>query len=782
MNIVYTDLHIHTSLDANRLNENYDVSTLVSSIKTFSSDSIVLISLTDHNIVNKIAYEKLLEKSIEDDNLNFLIGVELSIRNFSDRPFYHCHFFFKEINIEIIDGINKILNRLYPDKQPANTVDVPTLEQLIREFNDFDFLILPHGGQSHRTFDDSIPEDATFDTILEKNLYYNMFDGFTSRSHNGTEKTVQYFKRLGINEVVNLITCSDNYNPNDYPNDRSGSGTYVPTWMFAEPTYNGLRLSLSDSQRLKYINEKPESWAEFIRSVVLNTNRVDINVSFTPGLNVIIGGSSSGKSLLAETLYNQIVNNGTYSDDIIEKYGKYEISKSVVSNPSSVHPHYISQNYISNVIANSKDGSGIESIDIIKNIFKYSEETLDEIKENESAIRILVGNLINTITKIQDAMGKIKRIPDFSRLIIKERVCNPFDKLLPSESISKSMELKEVTYKKYKESLEELLDFSKQNVFFEDIENEVSVILERLNSAYMKSNFEVSVRDIVNDYKTNYSTEYLENSREKTQKINQKAQLLQNVKIYVKEKRNLQSYVGKLKIYNFECETINKESNGDKLTINNKLKINQTSLLEAINKTLKSTYRINNIQELDENTFSLEKLSQREPKIDNFIMLTDYLSKYILRNNIITYEIETSKGKKFTQLSPGWKTAIILDIVLGYEEDFAPIIIDQPEDNLAAGYINDSLIQSIKNSKENRQIIIITHSATIPLLADAQNIILCTINETDDNIVIRSAALEGEIHGKETVDHIVRITDGGKITVKKRIKKYNLKKIFEEEE
>jgi hypothetical protein len=42
--------------------------------------------------------------------------------------------------------------------------------------------------------------------------------------------------------------------------------------------------------------------------------------------------------------------------------------------------------------------------------------------------------------------------------------------------------------------------------------------------------------------------------------------------------------------------------------------------------------------------------------------------------------------------------------------------------------------------------------------------------------------LEGRIDGKDTVDHIVDITDGGKITVKKRIKKYNLKKIFKEEE
>jgi hypothetical protein len=42
-------------------------------------------------------------------------------------------------------------------------------------------------------------------------------------------------------------------------------------------------------------------------------------------------------------------------------------------------------------------------------------------------------------------------------------------------------------------------------------------------------------------------------------------------------------------------------------------------------------------------------------------------------------------------------------------------------------------------------------------------------------ISIRSDALEGKINSKSVVDYIAEITDGGKPSIKKRVKKYNLK-------
>jgi ATPase subunit of ABC transporter with duplicated ATPase domains len=140
------------------------------------------------------------------------------------------------------------------------------------------------------------------------------------------------------------------------------------------------------------------------------------------------------------------------------------------------------------------------------------------------------------------------------------------------------------------------------------------------------------------------------------------------------------------------------------------------------------------------------------------------------------YRIVTSDGKKFDDLSAGWKTSVLLDIILGYEGDIAPLIIDQPEDNLATNYINHGLINAIKKIKAKKQVILVSHNATIPMLGDAQNIILC---QNKEKLYIRSSRLEGRLDGKNMVDYIAEITDGGKSSIKKRVKKYNLKKFRE---
>lgn len=138
------------------------------------------------------------------------------------------------------------------------------------------------------------------------------------------------------------------------------------------------------------------------------------------------------------------------------------------------------------------------------------------------------------------------------------------------------------------------------------------------------------------------------------------------------------------------------------------------------------------------------------------------------------YRIITKEGKDFDKLSAGWKTSVILDLIFEWGNDNAPLIIDQPEDNLATGYINSGLLAAIKKCKMKRQIILVSHNATIPMLGDAQNIIMCRNN--DKNITIRSNPLEGTIDGEEVVDLVAETTDGGKASVKKRVKKYNLKK------
>ena len=169
----------------------------------------------------------------------------------------------------------------------------------------------------------------------------------------------------------------------------------------------------------------------------------------------------------------------------------------------------------------------------------------------------------------------------------------------------------------------------------------------------------------------------------------------------------------------------------------------------------------------------MNNVSGNYSSIKNYDDFKQKVSEKIKSNNKYTYKITTADKRKWEELSPGWKTAILTELILQYDKDQAPLIIDQPEDNLANKYINDKLIKDIKNAKSKKQIIIVSHNATIPVLADAENIIYCWAD--GDKISIRSNYMENKINGKRCLDLIAYITDGGKKSIKKRFKKYNIK-------
>ena len=109
MEAIYVDLHIHTSENADNLNKSYNIDELIRNINKEAKGRQALISLTDHNTINKDAYLKFINK--KEENIKIILGTELHIKNHDTKPAYHCHIYFdiKNINSEDIDNVNLIL-------------------------------------------------------------------------------------------------------------------------------------------------------------------------------------------------------------------------------------------------------------------------------------------------------------------------------------------------------------------------------------------------------------------------------------------------------------------------------------------------------------------------------------------------------------------------------------------------------------------------------------------------------------------------------------------------
>ena len=763
MNPIYLDLHIHTSKNANQPNEVYDMAELIRKIKEMNGNSEFLISLTDHNTINKSAYMKGVALGV-----NLILGVELHIMLHSDVKSYHCHIYFNvDITEDNIDKLNNILDKLYPEKLPCrNDTSIPDIQDIINSFDGYDFMLLPHGSQKHGAFNYSLHEGERIDNAIYRSIYYNQFDGFTARSNKGLEKTRKYFQQLGISEFINLLTCSDNYNPAQYPEPHSDTEEeFVPTWMFAEPSFAGVRLSLSESSRLVYQKERPEIKADHITRVKLQNEHIDIDVHLTEGLNVVIGGSSSGKTLFVDSVYRKIANDfeGT-------QYGYYGVENMQVNNPASMKPYYISQNFIAENIANNEEKS-IDKITILKNIFPGDEEINRQITEAINHLNTDINELLADVKTIEECTNGLLALPHPGKLVVTGEIQkNVFLPLLPSNADSAITRYTEKQFLEDSSKLTEIKSFLEHNPFTSSMDEEIAKIIAQLQSAYKASSLFENIRNEVLNSKQVYD-DILQGIQGVNQEhVESSERLFALLEKYVSALRHFNLLKDKIINTNHCFQTREIESMGHKLSIENTFHFDKEFFLKCLEKYLKSTFsRISDV--CPENMFST-KFKQR-PSVKSYQELANKIQAELTAANSKKYSITSREGKDFQSLSPGWKTAIILDLILGYKEDNAPIIIDQPEDNLAVKYINTDLVHTIKQTKTRKQIILVSHNATIPMMADAQNIIWCR-NE-GNKIIIRSASLEGTIEDKKVLDIIADQTDGGKASIKKRVKKYNFK-------
>lgn len=100
-----------------------------------------------------------------------------------------------------------------------------------------------------------------------------------------------------------------------------------------------------------------------------------------------------------------------------------------------------------------------------------------------------------------------------------------------------------------------------------------------------------------------------------------------------------------------------------------------------------------------------------------------------------------------------------------------PLIIDQPEDDLDNSLIYSLVVKSIRKMKSKRQIIIVTHNPNIPVLGDAEGIIVLERNN-QGKVTFRKGKKAGCIEEKLIREGICEIMEGGEDAFRKRERKY----------
>jgi len=123
------------------------------------------------------------------------------------------------------------------------------------------------------------------------------------------------------------------------------------------------------------------------------------------------------------------------------------------------------------------------------------------------------------------------------------------------------------------------------------------------------------------------------------------------------------------------------------------------------------------------------------------------------------------------ELSKGQKaTAVLLLLLL---ESDAPLIVDQPEDDLDNRFITEGVVPRMREEKQRRQFLFSTHNANIPVLGDAELIVgLSATGEADQGRARIDPIHMGSIDAQPVRELVEEILEGGKDAFERRRRKY----------
>ncbi|MBA3430455.1 MAG: hypothetical protein H0U16_03105, partial [Actinobacteria bacterium] len=114
------------------------------------------------------------------------------------------------------------------------------------------------------------------------------------------------------------------------------------------------------------------------------------------------------------------------------------------------------------------------------------------------------------------------------------------------------------------------------------------------------------------------------------------------------------------------------------------------------------------------------------------------------------YYLLASEGIAIDRLSPGQKGTLLLMFYLLVDPSRRPLLLDQPDENLDNGTIKDLLVPAIKEARERRQVIVVTHNPNVAVVADADQVVTAWFD--GDRFTYTSGSIEHPPTNADVID------------------------------
>ena len=155
----------------------------------------------------------------------------------------------------------------------------------------------------------------------------------------------------------------------------------------------------------------------------------------------------------------------------------------------------------------------------------------------------------------------------------------------------------------------------------------------------------------------------------------------------------------------------------------------------------------------------------------------DVLAQLLKNRFEIDYfkSVKTPDGiTNFEDMTGGQKAIALLELIFRFDDEKYPILIDQPEDDLDVGGIASELVNFVTSEKQDRQIIMVTHNASLLICADTENVIVSKIESIENNKYDFHYAT-GSIENPDRRLNIIDFLEGGEDALSKRMLKLGIR-------
>ena len=564
------DLHVHTPLS---IEQEYGGNTpenwerFISNLERLPSE-IKVIGINDYIFID--GYKKVLDEKQKGrlSNIELILPViELRIDKFANvsenEPFKRVNFhiiFSNELTPEIIQeqflnslSCEYILNSDLHDKSIWNgTITIKSITDLGQKIIDssngkingsplkigFNSLNIPYNKLLEKLENSYLKNK--FLTAVGKTEWDTMrWDGSVADKKNVINRANFVFSASPTVELAvkareslksqsvnhKLLHCSDAHTfINNLQNTKEKELGHCFTWIKADPTFEGLKQIIYEyGERVKIQDEKPDfkedkEIIDEIRFISPSNKFRNGKIYLNPNLNVIIGGKSSGKSILlysiAKTLLADTKDKLLFKNNEEERYSiksidsgfDFEITTKAgfsqkisdrEKDDYSVIPNikYIPQNELVKLAEPELSGKGESLNKIVRHLIREDYDSnekyndfIKNVKQYDKEREELINSYFETLDNIQNLETELKT--KSNKEVLQTNIKTNSEKV---EELNKKAGLSDEQIQQYKSIQEQqqqnqkrrdLLnsDFSQTNAFLQELNKELSNLQERKNT------------------------------------------------------------------------------------------------------------------------------------------------------------------------------------------------------------------------------------------------------------------------------------------------------------